>query len=557
MIAAVKKTSVMTLVAAFAALTLAWPAATSNQPADATTGASAAYSSNGLPLRGQTLFGAGVMGDIEPMEAQMGGTVGIRRSYFSASQQQSAVNRAQSDLAAGRLPWVSFKAPFSWSEMAAGKGDAWARDIANRLATVGGPVWVAVEHEPEGAGSVADWRAMQMRLGPIFKAKPNIAFSIILMGWYQFFSGQTKYSMEAFWPGKENIDIVAFDPYNWYETTSKSGTKKYTWDELKRYYDAITVWLQRTGNSSVRWAVAETGYTDAAAKVGANHKAPDGRTVSTRGPGAEWLTRAYDDMKSMGGIALSYFNISAAENGEPSDWTWPVSREPKLSIYRNILSRSDRIHDGESETSQQVTFSGSTSTRVNSLGAQAGVPSTVKAGDNLLMFVSLNTEVGVKTPAGWTLVGSRASGGMRTHLFRRTASAVDAESLVNVTFEGQSKADVTVLAHSGASTSQPISAWASASETQSSRSHLTPSLGFLPEGANIVSYWADKSSSTTGWVSPAGGTQRIVSIGSGNGRITALAADSPRPLGGSWTGLAAEASSASSKATMWSVALAP
>ena len=557
MIAAVKKISVMMLLAALAVMAVAWPASKSPQAANAATGTFPGYSSNGLPLNGQTLFGAAVMGDIEPMEAQVGGTVGVRRSYFSATQQQSAANRATTDLAAGRLPWLSFKAPHSWADMAAGKGDAWARDIANRLATVGGPVWVAVEHEPEGAGSVSDWRAMQMRLGPIFKAKPNIAFSIILMGWYQFFSGQSKYSMEAFWPGKENINIVAIDPYNWYETTSKSGTKKYTWDELKRYYDAITQWLQRTGNSSVRWAVAETGYTDAAAKVGVNHTAPDGRTVSPRGPGSEWLTRAYDDMKSMGGIALSYFNIAAADNGEPSDWTWPVPREPKLSVYRKILSRSDRIYEQEPETPQRVDFSGSTTTSVNSLNALAAVPSATKAGDSLLMFASLNTEVSVTTPAGWNLVGSRASGSMKTHLFRRTAAATDVSSRVNLAFGGQSKADVTVLAYRGASASYSISGWASAGEVQPSRSHLSPSLGFVPEGARVVSYWADKSSSTTGWVSPKGAIQRGVSVGSGSGRITTLTADSPRPSTGTWGGLAAEASSASDKATMWTVALTP
>lgn len=555
MISAVKRISVTALVAAVAALAVALPAPNPPQAAGAATGTLRGYSPNGLPLNGQTLFGAAVMGDIEPMEAQVGGTVGIRRSYFSASQQQSAANRAASDLAAGRLPWVSFKAPYSWADMAAGKGDAWARDVANRLAAVGGPVWVAVEHEPEGAGSATDWRTMQMRLGPIFKAKPNIAYSIILMGWYQFFSGQAKHSMEAYWPGRENIDIVAFDPYNWYETSSRSGTKKYTWDELKRYYDAITQWLQRTGNSSVRWAVAETGYTDAAARVSANHTAANGRAVSSRGSGADWLTRAYDDMKSMGGIALSYFNIAAADNGEPSDWTWRVSGDPKLSVYRAILGRSDRIYDQDPEAPRQVEFAGSTTTRANSLNAVAPIPSEAEAGDTLLMFASLNTEVSVTAPAGWTLVGSHASGSMKTHLFRRSASATDVEA--NLTFGGQSKADISVLAYRGPSASPTLSAWASAGEVQSSRNHLAPSLGFAPEGARVITYWADKSSSTTGWASPAGAIPRTVSVGSGSGRITAMTADSPQPASGTWAGLAAQPSSASAKATMWTVALAP
>ena len=33
---------------------------------------------------------------------------------------------AKTDLAERRLPWISFKLPYSWADMATGKGDAWA-----------------------------------------------------------------------------------------------------------------------------------------------------------------------------------------------------------------------------------------------------------------------------------------------------------------------------------------------------------------------------------------------------------------------------------------------
>jgi hypothetical protein len=311
-----------------------------------TTSATAAaprFSSRGIPPRGQTLFGAAVLGDIGALERRVGAPVGVHRSYFQARQQAAAVATVRADLARHRIPWISFKLPHPWAAMAAGKGDAWARDLANRLGAVGGPVWVAFHHEPEGDGPAGQWVALQRRLSPIFRAKPNIAYSIILMGWNQFYSGRPHESLNAYWPGRQYVDILGFDPYNWYGTSNNgSGKRSYAWTELKDYYDRIVAWLRATGNTGVRWAIAETGYTNAAAALPRNFRAPNGKRVSTRGPGADWLLRAYTDMRAMGGVALSYFNVSAAVNGEPGDWTWPLAGNPKISAFARTLRSSNR-----------------------------------------------------------------------------------------------------------------------------------------------------------------------------------------------------------------------
>ena len=160
----------------------------------------AGFSSRGIPLGGQVLFGSATTTDVAVMEAAIGGKVGIRRSYYQASQVSAAVDRARADLVAGRVPWLSFKAPASWASMASGAGDAWAQDLANRLGGLPGPVWVAVHHEPEGDGPAADWKAMQQRLSPIFRAKPNIAYTMILMGWNQFFANKADQSLDVYWP---------------------------------------------------------------------------------------------------------------------------------------------------------------------------------------------------------------------------------------------------------------------------------------------------------------------------------------------------------------------
>ncbi len=166
-----------------------------------------------------------------PRESQFGAELGIHRTYWRADQQENAITRATLDLAAGRLPWVSFKAPYAlgtttphtWAQMAAGAGDAWARDLAQRLGALPGPVWVAIYHEPEArrdVENVQDWKAMQQRLAPIFRAHPNIAFTVILTGWYEFMVPRSLAVMEALWPGSQYVDLTG--------STSTTSTERAT-----------------------------------------------------------------------------------------------------------------------------------------------------------------------------------------------------------------------------------------------------------------------------------------------------------------------------------------
>ncbi|MCB0919402.1 MAG: hypothetical protein KDC39_12645 [Actinobacteria bacterium] len=303
----------------------------------------AGYSPRGVPERGQALLGAATTGNIQDLENRVGGTLGLRRSYFRADQMDSAVRTAREDLQAGRLPWISFKLPHSWSAMAHGEGDGWAAQLAEKLGELPGPVWVALHHEPEGDGDPSEWVAMQQRLSPILRARPNIAFTIILMGWHQFFSGDPSLAMERFWPGSQHVDVLGFDPYNWFATTKKSGSANHAWDELARYYDAITSWLARSGNQDVAWGIAETGISDEAAIVPKNHVAPNGKRVAVDGPGSEWITRAYQDMREAGGVALSYFSVAPGVNGEPADWSWPITGGTKASDFARALAVSDRM----------------------------------------------------------------------------------------------------------------------------------------------------------------------------------------------------------------------
>ena len=314
------------------------------------------FTARGIPADGQTLFGStssctSSSQDPTVGEAKYGGQkYGIHRSYYSGNQQTSAVNRAKVDLAGGRLPWLSFKLPdgYSFKQVASGSGDVWARDLAQQLSTVGGPVWVAIHHEPENDRdeSMSDWTAMQRRLSPIFRAHPNIAFTVILMGYHQFMAPKfdPALSMGSLWPGSQYVDVTGFDPFNFYGTVKYAGGPvNTTFTELKVYYDKISAWSAANGRA--KWAVAETGYTDAAV-----------------GKDVRWLSRAYDDMKNAGGIALAYWDCT--KKGSPNSFDLTGSAE--TNEFANVLRRSDKLSDdGTGHQAEEVAATGGAGPRAS------------------------------------------------------------------------------------------------------------------------------------------------------------------------------------------------
>ena len=306
----------------------------------------AGFTANGIPTEGQVLVGAAVEGEVATFEAAIGGSLDVHRSYFRADQVERALAVAKDDLSNGRLPWLSFKLPTDWEEAAMGAADPWAGEIARALGGLDGPVWLAFHHEPEGDGELALWLDIQTRFSVIFAAEPNLAYSVVYGGWAQLRTDDYLVSMQRYWPERAQVDIVAFDLYNWYATSNpRSGKVSYEWTELDFYYERIEQWLQASGNDHVSWAIAETGYTDAAADVPRGGPAPTGRPVSSRGSGADWLTRSYEDMVRRGGVALSYFDVSPSLNDEPEDWTWPILTEPKVGVFTKLLERSSGIAD--------------------------------------------------------------------------------------------------------------------------------------------------------------------------------------------------------------------
>ena len=207
---------------------------------------------------------------------------------------------------------------------------------------------------------------------------------------------------------------------------------------------------------------------------------------------------------------------------------------------------------------ETITFRASASSALTLATHRVTIPASVQAGDGMLLFATVNTLETVTTPpAGWTLVGEQQSNtDTKTFAYKKAAVAADAGTSTAITFSAVTKGTLTLLAYDGTAV-DPVETFASAGETQNRTTHTTPATTVPSDGSMVVSYWADKSSSTTDWTLPGGQLERSIALGTGGGRITAVASDRGTPSSaGPVTGLTATASpTGSGKATMWTVVL--
>lgn len=211
------------------------------------------------------------------------------------------------------------------------------------------------------------------------------------------------------------------------------------------------------------------------------------------------------------------------------------------------------------QAADSIAFRASAQATWNQTTARVTIPSGVLESDGMLLFVTANTNATITTPPdGWTLVGSQlaVTGDAETFLYSRVAAANDAGRNAAVTFAATTKSTMNLLAYDGTALDDPVATFASAAETVNRTQHTTPGATVATAGSYVVSYWADKTSGTTGWTLPAGQTQRSIALGTGTGRITSIASDPNAPTSvGPSAGVTATSTTSSRKATMWTVVL--
>jgi myo-inositol-hexaphosphate 3-phosphohydrolase len=224
-----------------------------------------------------------------------------------------------------------------------------------------------------------------------------------------------------------------------------------------------------------------------------------------------------------------------------------------------LLGPSTPVHTGvqASQAAEPVQHVADVAVARNSATPWVDVPTQVRAGDRLLLLLSVNSATREASEPGgvgsWTAEGDQASRSMRTRVWSRVATDADAGRRITVTLDGRSKATMHLVAYRnvapGSLTVVPKA------ETDTSTVRRTPVVE-LPGDAWVASLWATKSASVTSWTPPAGVTVRASVHNSGSGRIASLLADSGSPApAGTYGDLAARTDAASSAATTWTVVL--
>ncbi|HEY2175082.1 MAG TPA: malectin domain-containing carbohydrate-binding protein [Mycobacteriales bacterium] len=210
------------------------------------------------------------------------------------------------------------------------------------------------------------------------------------------------------------------------------------------------------------------------------------------------------------------------------------------------------------------TFKGATSTCSNGVAAcgkstrtNAGIPAGTAAGDALLMFVSWpNTATSASVPADWHLLGKDVSSPLESDVYYKAATSGDVGSTVPVDFGAAIKNSVTVADYSGADAATIESS--AKSVDSNTASHTTPSSAVTVNGSLAVSYWTDKSATTTTWTAPAGVAADSTFFDTGTSFVTSLLGHSSSLVNtGTYGGKTATTNAPSGKGASWTIILGP
>lgn len=195
-------------------------------------------------------------------EAQLAEVPGVtaRRVFATLGNEEWAMQTARSEVAAGRLPIVSFKIPGNdWTGAAQGKYDAQLKQIVAQLATLPGRSVVAVHHEPFGDGTPEAYAAMQRHILPILSAPKNVDSAVILNGsWWTAGQRGLSDAVIATWLPADVIaaaEIVAADTY-------QGGRPANPGEDAGVKIERLAAWATRVG--AKRLGIAEYNGLSAA-----------------------------------------------------------------------------------------------------------------------------------------------------------------------------------------------------------------------------------------------------------------------------------------------------
>lgn len=258
--------------------------------------------------------------------------------------------------------------------------------------------------------------------------------------------------------------------------------------------------------------------------------------------------------------------------GDGSSGTGPSAAETYASagMYPVTLTVTNAL-GGSASTTQTLavgpastppTFIGQAATSAYSGTETVQVPSAVTAGAGLVLIASSSVNTPQSAPSGWTVIGTSGNGSnMYSTVWERVATATDTNSSVTVRFgTGLTKGTLMLLAYTGTSVGGPV-ATATALAGTNGFFATTPAVTVTGTSTGVISYWAARTSSATGWTVPASQTVRARASGSGGGYIVSTGTDTNTPVNAGIVGaLGASLSPTSatySGSVAWTIVLAP
>ncbi len=250
------------------------------------------------------------------------GAVGMRRSFYKWNGIDGEIKAIQSDHAANRLPWVSFKPPgastTSWKQIGDGVYDADIRARAQRYAALSRPVVVTFNHEPQtDTGSPAEYARAWIRIHDVMKSATglkNVVHAPILGEWC--WNPVNRKHNPADWMTAGVLSRCAFLGIDLYQT--KKG------ETYEQRVARVLKWLDDRGHSSKMVGIGETGCSD------------DFTTMK----GADWWRASwkYAVGRTDRMFAASYFN-NLHNNNQGYNWLLTQS-STKLAAFTESVKSS-------------------------------------------------------------------------------------------------------------------------------------------------------------------------------------------------------------------------
>ncbi len=212
-----------------------------------------------------------------------------------------------------------------------------------------------------------------------------------------------------------------------------------------------------------------------------------------------------------------------------------------------------------------ITFVGSAQTAGNRQTHTVTLPTGVKAGDTMVLFLGAASIAPTYTgPNGWTQIESKdGSSAMVLRAWTRTATQADtvANTKVTVTSSASAKSDLSLSVYRGTDPTTPIAVSASKIDNSAGAAHTSPTVAATGGTSWLVSYWADRSNTSTAWTAPSGPNaptvrQPGIASDTGSAHAIGLLADSNGPVAaGTRGGLTATANGDSSRGASVSILL--